>query len=332
MIHTGAIDIHAHYFPQKFLDLFAREGPAMGAVFDTSGDRGPIVQVGTMRVGPLARKFTDLQERLADMDRQEIGVQALSLTEPMVYWAGDELGHRLAAAFNDGLAEAHQAYPDRFVGLAMLPMQAPDLALSELERVAKIPGIVGVYMATRILEDELSEPRFFPIYERIEALGWPIFLHPINVIGIERLKARFYLNNLLGNPFDSAIAAAHLIFGEVLDRFPSLTFCLPHAGGAFPYLVGRVNHGWEVRPECQHLKEPPVNYLRRFYYDTISHSPEALDYLLKLVGIDRVVVGSDYCFDMGTSQPRAPIITHPTLTEAEEKAVLIDNAFKLLNL
>jgi aminocarboxymuconate-semialdehyde decarboxylase len=236
------------------------------------------------------------------MDRQGVGVHALSLTVPMVCWADADLGLRLARAFNDALAEAHTAFPGRFVGFATLPMQNPDLALEELDRATGLPGIRGIYLATNVNGRDLSDPEFFPVDGRMEALKLPLFLHPVHVIGAVRLKP-YFLGNPLGNPFDSAVAAAHLIFGGVLDRFRKLQICLPHAGGAFPYLAGRLSRGWKVRPACKHLKGPPSAYLRRFTYDTISHAPEMLRFLLSLVGADRVMLGSDYCFDMGYDAP-----------------------------
>src|SRR5439155_5161028 len=175
---------------------------------------------------------------------------------------------------------AHVAYPDRFVGCAMLPMQDPLRALEELDRAAGLPGIRGVYMGTNVSGRELSDPEFLPIFERAAALRLPVLLHPLRVVGAERLQP-FYLGNLLGNPFDTAIAAAHLVFGGVLDRLPKLEVCLPHAGGALPYLHGRLRHGQRVRPEAQkRAKKPFSSYLRRFTYDIISHDPGALRYLV----------------------------------------------------
>ena len=331
MDKRSCIDIHAHYYPATFLKLVAEEGAEFGASVSASNPRGPVIDVGLLHAGPLAGKFIDLDQRIAEMDAQGVRVQALSLTQPMVHWAGDGLSKKLAEAFNDALAEAHQAYPERLVGLATLPLQAPELALAELERLGGLPGIKGIYLATRIGERELSDPAFFPVYERIEDLGLPVFLHPLEVIGMERLKP-YFLANLLGNPFDTAVAAAHLIFGGVLDRFPKLDICLPHAGGAFPYLVGRLNHGWTVREECRHLEHGPETYLKRFYYDTISHSGEALGYLIDQVGAERVMLGSDYCFDMGCARPVEVVTEHPALS-AENKALILEgNARRLLGL
>src|SRR3954470_17417897 len=206
----NAIDVHAHWYPKRFLDLLGREGLAHGLEWKET-DKGAQFRIRNLITGPAGPRFVDLDARLQAMDEQGVAAHALSLTQPMVYWAGRELGMRLAAVFHDEASAAHEKAPQRFYGLAMLPMHTPDLATREAERVAKLPGIRGVYMATAILERELSDESFFPVYEVLETLGLPMFLHPVFVIGEDRLK-KFYLTNLLGNPFESAIAAAHLIF------------------------------------------------------------------------------------------------------------------------
>ena len=177
-------------------------------------------------------------------------------------------------------------------------------------------------MATAIAGRELSDTTFFPVYEAIEAAGLPVLLHPNSVIGHERLTPH-YLHNLLGNPFETAIAAAHLIFGGVLDRFPRLTFCLPHAGGAFPYLVGRLQRGFEKRPGPAGRTHGPLEYLRRFYYDTISYHAPALDYLKNLVGADRVMMGSDYCFPIALERPVEVVTGHAGFT-ADEQGLIVE--------
>jgi aminocarboxymuconate-semialdehyde decarboxylase len=228
-----AIDIHAHYFPQSFLDLVEKHGPAHGFEWKLVEGKGPQFKHGHLTTGPVGPKFVDLDARLAAMDEQGVQVHALSLSQPMVYWAEAGLAQRLSASYNDALAQAHEQHPARLCGLATLPMHEPGLAVREVERAAKLPGIRGFYIATQVRGKDLSDPMFLPVYESIEATGLPLFLHPVEVIGHQRLGT-YYLTNLLGNPFESAIAAAHLIFGGVLDRFPKLVVCLPHAGGAFP--------------------------------------------------------------------------------------------------
>jgi aminocarboxymuconate-semialdehyde decarboxylase len=210
-------------------------------------------------------------------------------------------------------------------------MHEPDLAVREVDRAAQLPGIRGFYMATRINQQELSDPAFLPVFERIEALGLPVFLHPVFVIDSARLQ-KYYLTNLLGNPFESAIAAAHLIFGGVLDRLPNLEVVLPHAGGAFPWLVGRLTRGWEKREDLRHIDHPPLDYLRRFYYDTVGYSDDVLDYLVRVVGADRILMGSDYCFPIGYERPVDVVTCHPTLTDDHKDAIAQTNAARLLKL
>lgn len=326
-----AIDVHAHWYPRSFLKALEAEGPAHGLEWQQVPNKGPQFKVGPLATGPLGPRFIDLDARLAAMDEQGVQVHALSLSQPMVYWAGRAAGEKLAAVFNEALAEAHTAHPQRLIGLATLPLHEPDLAVREAERVAKLPGIRGVYAATRINDRELSDPAFFPVYERLEALGLPLFLHPVFVLDPARL-AKFYLTNLLGNPFESAIAAAHLIFGGVLDRFAKLEVVLPHAGGAFPWLVWRLRRGWQKREDLKHLSRSPAEYLGRFHYDTIGYADEVIDYLARVVGTDRIMMGSDYCFPIADEHPVETVTRHPSLDPEAKRAITEENARRLLRL
>ena len=323
------IDIHAHFVPKEYLQLIEAEGEPHGVRL-RSGPKGPFIVVGQAAIGPITAHYHDLDLRLKAMDAQKAAVHALSLMPPMVYWADPALGLRLARLVNDKIAEATRAHPDRFVGLATLPLQDPAAAVVEAKRAVTELGCRGIYLGTNVRGRELTDPSFAPLFERIHTLQAPIFLHPLNVIGAQRLTS-YYLHNLLGNPFDTAVAAANIIFSGLLDRFPKLNICLPHAGGAFPYLIGRLNRGWKVRQECKVLKKPPSSYLRRFTYDTISHAPESLRYLIKLVGADRVMLGSDYCFDMGYERP-VKVVTALKLSRGDQEKILGGNAARLLRL
>ena len=331
MATSRTIDIHAHFFPESYLKLLSEEGESFGVRVHRDSPEGIFIEMKGGVQGPLKPAFTDLRVRLKEMNRIRVDVHALSLTRPMLYWADGPLGLKLAQAVNDAMAEAHQAFPDRFVGLALLPMQVPSLALEELERVFHMPGIRGVYLGTNINGRDLSDPEFLPVYKRIEELRVPVFLHPINGIGGERLKP-YFLYNLLGFPFDTAVAAAHLIFGGVLDRFPRLAVNLVHAGGAFPSLVGRMNQGYKVSKFCKDIKHKPSAYLRRFTYDTISHDPGTLLNLIRLVGAERVMLGSDYCFDIGYDRPVEVVTRLPSLSRSNQAKILGSNAARLLKL
>ena len=329
--HHQPIDIHAHWYPQAWLDVLSRHGPAEGVEWRMVEGKGPQFKVGYLTTGPAGPRYVDLDSRAEAMAEQGVAMHALSLSQPMTYWAGKELAQRLTETFNDELARAHEAHPSRFVGLATLPMHLPELACREVERAVRLPGVRGFYLATRVNDRELSDPAFFPVYERIAALRLPVFLHPIYVIDHQRLTAH-YLTNLLGNPFESAIAAAHLIFGGVLDRFPDLTVVLPHAGGAFPWLVGRLNRGWEKRADLKHIHHAPVDYLRRFYYDTVGYSDAVAEFLVRHVGADRVMMGSDYCFPIAYEQPARNVTDNPLLDHKDHAAILEGNARRLLRL
>ena len=236
------------------------------------------------------------------MDETGIRMQVLSLMAPMVYWAPPAFGLKLSQTYNDAGSAAHRRYPDRFVGLAMLPMQQPELAVEELERAAKLPGLRGVMMATAINGKNLDEKAFFPVYAKCEELGWPIFTHPVAPFGGERMS-KYYLINLLGNPVEIGIAGYSLILGGVMDAFPKLDVMLPRAGGNVPWGIMRLDRTVERMPHLAQAKRPATIYLKRFYYDCIIESPHIVLYLIRLVGADRVLFGTDYPSPMRDARP-----------------------------
>lgn len=325
------IDIHAHYFPQSYLDIIAKAGKAFHVQYRNTA-KGFYISSPAINLGPIPSKFTNLQERIAAMDEQGVAIQAISLTSPMAYWGDADLATALCQAWNDSASTAHQSYPDRLFAFLTLPMLFPDRALVELNRASKLPGIRGVYLGTHIGDRELDDPSFEPVFARIEELDLPVFTHPIHTVGGARMS-RFYLRTLLGNPFDTAIAACHLIFGGVLDRHPKLQISLAHAGGALPILIGRIDHGWHVRPELEelHLPQPPSAYLRRFTFDTIAHSRAIMQFVIQEVGVDRILLGSDYCFDMGYDQP-VQFVNQLELSSAQRRMVLGGSAAQILKL
>jgi aminocarboxymuconate-semialdehyde decarboxylase len=329
---TGAraIDIHAHYYPQSYFDLFNSEGQRYSAEF-RSTEQGIYFKTPVESNGPLPSKFIDLKLRLADMDAQGVAVQALSLTGPMVYWAEGEFSAKLARAWNDGAVAAHTANPDRFVVLATLPMLDPDRAVDEINRVSKLPGVRGIYMGTNIEGRDLDDPVFEPIFLRIESLGLPVFLHPLPpILGGKRLQP-FSLTNLVAFPLDTTVAASHLIFGGVLDRHPNLVVVLPHAGGALLNIMGRLDHGWKVIPSAKFSAQTPSAYLHRFLYDTIAHSKPLMEFIISQVGVDRIMMGSDYCFPVGYNRP-VEAVEELRLNSDERKMILGVTAAKLLKI
>jgi len=325
------IDTHTHFFPVEWIELLEREGPANGAKMGRN-EKGAVTFAFPGINQVFAQPFVDLDIRLEVMARERLDIHALSLTTPMVYWAAPDFGLKLAQSFNDACSAACVKHPRRFVGFAVLPMQAPQLALQELERAATLPGMRGLYLGNQVNKNNLDERAYFPIYAKCEALGWPIFLHPVDPLGAERLD-KYYLRNLIGYPYSTAVAVASLIFGGVMDTFPRLDIVLPHAGGMYPPLVGRWDHGAEAKPEIRQMKHLPSAYLRRFYYDTIAHNDALMMNVIRQVGVDRIVLGSDYCFAIGDEHPVATVDRlQPFLSSDERASILGQTAARLLKL
>ena len=331
MADTPTIDIHAHYYPESYMQVLAQYGYPYGTVYSNAAPADAAAPGAASYKRPDSA-FTDLGKRIATMDQQRVTMQALSVPSPWVFWKDSELAAALARAYNDAASAAHVVHPGRLVGLVTLPMHDPGLALTELERAASLPGMRGVGLGTHAAGRELSDRMFFPVYERIAALGLPIFLHyaPLTVIGGNDRLRQFQLGNLIGNAVETAIAAAHFIFGGVLDAFPTLEVCLPHAGGVLPILIGRWDQGHRVRSECRNLPHPPSYYLRRFTYDTVSHSDAVMEFLVKLVGAERIMLGSDYCFDMGYERPVEMVERLTVLSDQQRGQILGATAARLL--
>jgi aminocarboxymuconate-semialdehyde decarboxylase len=298
MSRPRTIDTHTHVLTQETAALLTKEGVTVTISPDADGANATL-DVAGVSYRPFPRGGYDLPHRLRDMDSAHVDVHVLSAT-PQTYLYNQEAALGLASSIiqNDQIAKHVKAHPDRFAGIATLPMQAPDKAADELHRAMTKLGLKGTMFASNIMGKNLDDPSFEPVWSMAQELDAFVFIHPNNVAGADRLKG-YYLQNLIGNPLDTTIAAACLIFGGVMDRYPNLKICLAHGGGFTPYQGARWEHGWAVRPEPKkNVKEQPREIAKRFYYDTILHSDAVLEFMIGHVGADRVVLGSDYPYDM----------------------------------
>jgi aminocarboxymuconate-semialdehyde decarboxylase len=327
------IDAHAHWYPQEFVTLMEKEGPANGAKMGKDADGNSVVLSvnGGTQTSVMRRNMIDLHLMIKEMDARKVNMYALSMTNPMVYWAQPAFALKLSQAANNAGSAAHLKYPDRFVSTIMLPMQDPKLAVQELERAAKLPGLRALNIGEHINGKNLHEKEFWPIYERAEALGLPIFTHNLYPTDGPRLKD-FFMINTLGNLSEDGIAAVSLICGGVMDAFPKLDVYLPHAGGTFPFMIGRLDYAIGVSPALKHMKQPAHRYLKRFYYDIITLDPQVMKMVIDLVGIERVVMGTDFPQLMAVKQPVDFIDSVPGLTRREREMILVDNPAKLLKI
>ena len=330
--YRRVIDAHIHWYPQAFVDLMIKKGPANGAVMSEDANGPVVVSVpGCTQTSSMRRSMTNLDDIIDAMNKRKCDTYALSMTNPLIYWAPPGFGLELAAAHNDACVEAHRKYPNKFYGCIVLPMQDVGLAAQELERMAKHPCMRSVFIAEHILGKNLHEKEFWPIYERAEGLGLPLFLTNLYPTDPERMKD-FFMINVLGNPQEAGYAATSLVFGGVLDAFPNLDVYMPHAGGTFPWLIGRMDYAIQVSRELKHMKKPASEYLRRFYYDLITLHPGIMRNLIDLVGVDRIVAGTDFPQGMSVKQPVDFVESIPGLSHREREMILCDNPAKLLQI
>lgn len=278
----------------------------------------------------IGSRLNGVSERLADMDRLGVDVQALSPNPGQYYYfAPPELGRDLARTINDGIAEATASAPDRLVGIGTVPLQDVGMAVDELRRMVRDCNMRGVEIGTNVGGRDLADAAFRPFFAAAEELSILVFLHPLGFTQGDRLTEH-YLNNLVGNPLESTIALSHLIFGGVLDAYPGLKICVAHGGGYLPAYRGRMDHAFRAREDCrQHIACEPSAYLGRLWFDSLVFDSSQLDYLVETFGADRICLGSDYPFDMGEPDP-VGFVSH--LKEAARAKVLGSNAAQLLGL
>jgi aminocarboxymuconate-semialdehyde decarboxylase len=303
MSASRTLDIHTHVLTEEMIGLIRKEAPKVAPRMTAIDADSFILEVAGTPYRPFPRGGFDMERRFADMDAAGVDVQVLSAT-PQTYLYDQEpsLAAACATIQNDQIAKLTAAHPDRFLGIATLPMQAPELAAAELCRAVRTLHLRGAMIGSNVMGRNLDHPELEPIWTAASELDVLLLIHPVNVGAAERLRS-YYLNNLIGNPLDTTIAAACLVFGGVLERHPKLKVCLVHGGGFVPYQAGRWAHGWQVRGEPKvNLKQSPEPWIDRFYYDTILHSTKNLEFLIGSAGPKRVLLGSDYPYDMGTGE------------------------------
>lgn len=330
--HTLTVDLHCHMYVQAAAD-------AVAEVFDMETDglhrfsNRATREVNARQAETIGEQLTSVERRLADMDGMGIDVQAVSPVPLQYYYAlPPDLGRTATRLINDEIAAVAAAHPDRFVGLGGLPMQDPQMAVAELERSMGDLGFKGIELCTNVNGEELSHERFRAVFAKAEELGALIFLHPNGFSDGGRLSDHYFIN-VIGNPLDSTVAVSHLIFDGVLDQFPGLRICVAHGGGFLPAYSGRIDHAHAAREDCRRcIEQPPGHYLRRLYFDTVVFTEHQLEYLAGLYGSDRIVLGTDYPFDMGMYDPVGFVEGAAALTDADKEAIVGGNAARLLGI
>ncbi|WP_328835559.1 amidohydrolase family protein [Streptomyces europaeiscabiei] len=329
---TPTVDVHAHVLLPEVEALVA-DHPALAEARALDARRnGPAALAVN---GPMVReripKLTDVTVRLAAMDAQGVDVQLVSPSPSHYhYWADEETAEKVYRLAGEATAAHCAQAPDRLHGLGLAPLQHPEQAVRALEHALE-QGLLGVEISSHAPGRELSDPAYEPFWARAAATGAMLFLHPFGCTLDERLD-RWYLSNTVGQPTENAVALSHLIFSGVLDRHPELKLIAAHGGGYLPTHIGRSDHAWTARSDagagCAHL---PSSYLKRLYFDSLVHDPYVLGELIRVAGADRVLLGSDFPFDMGTEDP-VGALRGAHLSDADFHAVRGGNAAALLRL
>src|SRR5262245_5267683 len=322
--------MHNHLVAPEVVAFLEHNGVRYNThIVERDGQRFFVIQDTARR--PLHARISQVEARLSDMDAEGVDIQAISCVPFVMYpEVSAELGVTIARINNEALAAACARRPDRFVALASVPLQDPPSAAIELERAAQL-GLPGVEIPPNVCGQGLDEPQFEVFWEAAEALHMVVCIHPFDAAP-QGMLARYGLGNLVGNLYDTGLAAALLIYGGVLERHPALRVILYHGGGAFPSLIGRLDMGYRIYPECQAaIPRPPSTYVNQFAFDIIAFRQDMLRYLISTYGAEHLVVGSDYPLPAGLAHPVAEVKALG-LDPETESAVLGGNASRLLRL
>jgi aminocarboxymuconate-semialdehyde decarboxylase len=327
------IDIHAHAIVPDALAAMASSHPDHGPALIEDDGRRYLRYPGRERLGPLPVGIFEPEIRLADMDRQRVDVQVIAIPPPNFhYHVPPEVGADFAAIQNDALIRLSDQEPNRFHVFATLPLQDIEASIAEIDRVVGFARVRGVQIGSNINGIDVDDPSLEPVWDALEGRNMPVWFHSDqrSIAGAERLNS-YYLQNLIGIPLESTIAAAKLIFGGVLDRHPDLRFGFTHGGGFSPYQIGRWEHGWTVRPEPKvNIAETgPRKFFATMYFDSLTHDAISLEMLGRRMGWEHVVLGSDYPFDMASTDPVAGVEA-VEMSDADRALVLGGNASRFL--
>lgn len=327
------IDVHTHILPReipKWNEKFGYGG------FITLEHHKPYCARMLKDDGHFFREIEDncwsAERRIEECDAQNLNVQVLSTVPVMFsYWAKAIDGLAVSEFLNDGIAEIVKKYPKRFIGLGTVPLQDTGLAIKELERCRRI-GLAGVQIGSNVNQLNLGEAQFFEFFKACEELSMAVFVHPWEMMG-ERDMQKYWLPWLVGMPAETSRAICSLIFSGTLEKCKDLRICFAHGGGSFPSTVGRIEHGFDVRPDLVAIDNSinPREYIDKIYYDSLVHSPEMLEFLINLVGANRIALGTDYPFPLGEEVPGSLIESMNFNNETKAK-LLHETALEWLNI
>lgn len=328
------VDLHTHILPPQWPNLAERWGDDRWVTMAQTSPCCAKLMCGGQTFREIESNCWDPQRRLEECDANGVDVQVLSTVPVMFsYWADAEKTLELARILNDHVAQVVREFPTRFLGLGTVPLQDPDISIAELERCVGELGLAGVQIGTHVNGLNLDDDSIFPVLEAAEAIGAAVFVHPWDMLGALRME-KYWLRWLVGMPAETALAMCSVIFSGILDRLPKLRIAFAHGGGGFPNLLGRIVHGFQVRPDLCAIDNcnDPRTYLDRLYVDSLVHEPLTLNLLVQLFGCDRIALGSDYPFPLGEAKPGTLVESLPELTHNERRRIMAGTALEFLGI
>lgn len=327
------IDVHTHILPRSLPNLEELYGYGGWIHLHKTASGCTHMLKNNTFFRAVEENCLDPEARLADCDRDGVTIQVLSpVPIYFSYWARPADCLDLCRRINDELIAICNANPTRFVALGIVPMQDPALAVQELRRCMDL-GFCGIEIGSHVNGTNLGDPSLFPVFEEAAKLEAAVFVHPWDMMGADTMD-KYWLPWLVGMPAETSRAICSLMMSGVMERLPKLKLCFAHGGGSFPATVGRIEHGYNCRPDLCAIDAavPPRQHLGSFYIDSLVHDPATLAFVLSVVGEDNIVLGSDYPFPLGEAKPGALVANHPTLTPEQKRKILVDNAIAFLGL
>jgi len=326
------IDFHTHIIPSNFPNFEEKFGGGKWPVLHQTCTCGATILVGGKNFREVTDQVWDPKRRIQDMDREGVDVQVLSpIPVTFSYWADPQEALQMAKIQNDFIAETVAEYPDRFVGLGTVPMQDGKTAIQEMERCMNELNLHGIEIGTNVNGKNLDDPSFIEFFEMAEKWDVPIFIHPWETLGRERMPRHNFMYTV-GMPSETALAAATLIWSGIMEKFPNLKICFAHGGGSFPYILPRLDQGWEVWPHLRLTNHPPSYYAKKFYFDSLNYDSLNLKFMMDRFGHEKIFMGSDYPFLLREIDPGKVIDKTDGLTSEQREAMLGGNAAKFLNI
>ncbi|MFD1707534.1 amidohydrolase family protein [Siminovitchia sediminis] len=326
------VDFHTHIIPEDIPDFVEKYGGGRWPVLEKTCSCGANIMVSGKNFREVTDQVWSPEKRIEDMDNEGVDIQVISpIPVTFSYWADPAQAEEFSKIQNDFISQTVKENPDRFIGLGTVPMQDAETAVREMKRCIFELGLKGIEIGTNVNGKNLDDDSFAEFFQMAEEWDVPLFVHPWETLGRERFPRHNFMYTV-GMPSETALAAASLINGAVMEKHPNLKVCFAHGGGSFPYILPRLDQGWNVWPHIRKIEKPPSYYAKKFYFDSLNYDPVNLQYLIDRFGFEKIVMGSDYPFLLREIPPGKVIDETPGLTEEQRKAILGENALKFLNI